>query len=466
MNPQIFREYDIRGVAETDLGDNEVLLLGRALGTYFKGHGCRRLSLGRDCRLSSPRIRDRLIEGLLDCGLDLVDLGMVPTPLLYFALFNLDVDGGVMITGSHNPPDYNGLKVALGQDTLHGREIQKIGAIVEQQNFARGAGRCRPYQIVPDYFACLTTKLGRLSRPLKVVVDCGNGVASLVAPEVYRRLGCQVSELYCRPDGRFPNHHPDPTVVDNLQDLILRVRSTGSDLGIAFDGDGDRIGVVDDQGGIVWGDHLMILFSREILEANPGATIVGEVKCSMNLYQDIAQRGGRGIMWKAGHSLIKAKMKETGALLGGEMSGHIFFADRYFGFDDATYAGARLLEIVSGSTQPVSQLLADVPPAYSTPELRVDTPEEVKFEIVRRAQQHFAGRDNVVCVDGVRVIFEDGWGLIRASNTQPALVLRFEARTTERLHQIRRSIEAVLEQITAQITVGSDLGENRPETHP
>ena len=463
MNPQIFREYDIRGIAETDLGDGEALLLGRALGTYFKAHGCRRLSLGRDCRLSSPRIRDRLSEGLVDCGLDLVDLGMIPTPLLYFALFELDVDGGVMITGSHNPADYNGLKVALGRDTLHGREIQEIGAIARKKKFARGAGQCHSHQILPDYLACLSSKLGRLSRPLKVVVDCGNGVASLVAPEVYRRIGCQVSELFCRPDGRFPNHHPDPTVTDNLQDLIQQVRATGSDLGIAFDGDGDRLGVVDDRGAIVWGDHLMILFSRQILEANPGATIIGEVKCSMNLYQDIARRGGEGIMWKAGHSLIKAKMRETGALLAGEMSGHIFFADRYFGFDDATYAGARLLEIISSLNQPVSQLLADVPPAYSTPELRVDIPEEVKFEIVRRAQQHFVARESVVSVDGVRIIFEDGWGLIRASNTQPALVLRFEARTQERLHQIRRSIEAVLEQITDQVT--SDRGRSL-ETDP
>ena len=381
-------------------------------------------------------------------GLEVIDIGVVPTPLLYFSLHHFgDVDGGVMITGSHNSADYNGLKVSSGKTTIHGEEIQKIGRILEGADLEQGNGGTESRKIEDPYRRMVRERIGRLSRPLKVVVDAGNGTASDLAPRVYRELGCEVVELFCEMDGSFPNHHPDPTLAENLEDLVAAVQQDGADLGIAFDGDGDRIGAVDDTGRILWGDELMILFSREILARHPGATIIGEVKCSMNLYRQIESHGGIGIMWKAGHSLIKAKMKETGAALAGEVSGHIFFADGFFGFDDATYAGARLLQLVADSGQRMSQLLEDVPPLYNTPEIRVDAPESEKFEIIRRLQDYFSRHYETVTVDGVRVLFEDGWGLVRASNTQPALVLRFEASSPDRLEKIRSIVESKLKEV-------------------
>jgi phosphomannomutase/phosphoglucomutase len=447
MKKEIFRAYDIRGIAEEDLGDEVVVPLGRALGTYFLQQHCRTITLGRDCRLSSDRIGRALREGLVSTGLNVIDLGTVPTPLLYYSLHRLPPDGGIMITGSHNPAQYNGFKVAVGKTTIHGEQIQEVRRIAEDGNFASGNGEVSETSLFEDYRDYLRESFGSLPRQLKVVVDCGNGTASLVAPDAFRALGCDVTCLYCEMDGRFPNHHPDPTIPENLTDLVKRVGQEGAHLGIAFDGDADRIGVVDESGTIIWGDHLMILYSRDLLKAHPGAAIIGEVKCSVNLYDDIQKHGGRPIMWKTGHSLIKTKMKEEGALLAGEMSGHIFFADRFFGYDDATYAACRLLEILAQSGQSLSQLLADVPTVFNTPELRVDVPEAIKFEIVRRATEWFGKRYETVTVDGVRILFEEGWGLIRASNTQPALVLRFEAKTSEGLKTIRSHVEAQLKSI-------------------
>ena len=431
-----------------------MITLGRAIGTYLQRQGCQRLTLGRDCRLSSTRLRDALSQGLISTGASVVDIGVCPTPVLYFSLHRLNSQGGVMITGSHNPADYNGFKVAAGKFTIYGDQIQEVRKIADSGEFIEGEGKREEVSLLPDYRHYLGEALGRLSHPPRVVVDAGNGTTALLAPQIYRDLGCEVIELYCTMDGNFPNHHPDPTVVENLQDLIQKVDQEQADLGIAFDGDGDRIGVVDDQGNIVWGDYLMILYSREVLRRRPGATIIAEVKCSKNLYDDIEKHGGRGIMWKAGHSLMKAKMREENAPLAGEMSGHMFFADRYFGYDDAIYGGARLLEILSEGGERISQMLADVPKTYSTPEIRVDCPDHLKFEVVSQAQAFFSQHYRTITVDGVRLLFDDGWGLVRASNTQPALVLRFEAESRERLGEIRSLIEGKLEEFKKEIGPG------------
>ncbi|MGH9338246.1 MAG: phosphomannomutase/phosphoglucomutase [Acidobacteriota bacterium] len=450
MNPNIFREYDIRGIADEDLTDEVVVILGRTLGTYMSSRECRRIVVGRDCRLSSSRLRDRLAEGLLSTGLDVIDIGVCPTPLLYFGLYRLNVDGGVMITGSHNPPEYNGLKISLGQATIYGRQIQELRDLAGTGDFVQGAGQLEKQDLATQYLEYLQEAFGRLENPPRVVVDCGNGTASDLAPQIYRELGCDVTELFCRMDGRFPNHHPDPTIPENLQDLIRALKESKADLGIAFDGDADRIGAIDDKGHIIWGDQLLIVYSRDVLRDHPGATIIGDVKSSKVLYDDIERQGGRAIMWKAGHSLIKAKMKEEKAALAGEMSGHVFFADRFPGYDDALYAGARLLEILSKTGRKLSEMLSDLPEMYSTPELRVDSPEEYKFEVVKQAQEYFGRHYETNTVDGVRIRFEDGWGLIRASNTQPALVLRFEAESPRRLEEIRNLVEGKLNELRAK----------------
>ena len=453
IQAEIFREYDIRGIADRDLPDPVPYQLGRAVGTFLWREGRRRVVVGQDCRLTSPRVAEGISRGLLASGLDVVRIGILPTPVLYFALYHFeDVDGGVMVTASHNPGDYNGLKIASGKSTIFGEQIQQIRQLAESGDLEEGEGSQEERPILPAYETMVQERIGPLSRRLRVVVDAGNGMASELAPRVYRNLGCEVFELYCELDGTFPNHHPDPTVTENLQDLIREVENRQADVGIAFDGDGDRIGVVDNEGGIVWGDQLMILFSRDILSRNPGATIIGEVKCSMNLYNDIDANGGNGLMWKTGHSLIKAKMKETSAALAGEMSGHIFFADGFYGFDDATFAGARLLKLVADSGTSVAQHLEGLPKLYNTPEIRVDIPEKYKFEIVQKMQDYFSARYAAVTVDGIRVIFDDGWALVRASNTQPALVMRFEAETLERLVAIRSLVEQKLDAVVQAVT--------------
>ena len=444
LDQNIFREYDIRGEVGPQLTDEVVSMIGKALGTFFVRNGAKRIAVGFDARESSPGFKDVLVSELNRSGCDAVIVGMVPTPVLYHSVFTRDVDGGVMITGSHNPSNHNGFKISLGKQTLFGEQIQEIKRILLSGEFEKGVGTIEQIDVLQGYIDDITSKISMGGRKLKVVVDAGNGMGGVTAVPVFSKLGCDLIELFTEPDSRFPNHHPDPTVEENLKDSVDAVREHGADLAIAFDGDGDRIGVVENTGRIIWGDELMILLSREILKENPGATIIGEVKCSSRLYDDIRARGGHPIMWKAGHSLIKSKMKETGAALAGEMSGHIFFADRFYGFDDATYAGARLLEILSGTDMKLSDLLADLPPSHFTPELRVPCPEERKFDVVREIGEIFSKTNEVIAIDGARIVFDDGWGLVRASNTQAILVLRFEANSAESLGRIRNIVEGEL----------------------
>jgi phosphomannomutase/phosphoglucomutase len=439
VNPAIFREYDIRGVVGEDLTESFAHLLGQACGTLLRRAGGRRAAIGYDVRPSSPVYAHAMTDGMLSTGVDVVDVGLVPTPGLYWALWNLDVDGGVMITGSHNPPQFNGFKVAVGRATIYGPAIQGLCGLIEADDFEQGRGTRTEADVIPDYLADLRRRIGTIARPVKVVADCGNGCASLTSG-LLNDIGAQVTHLYCEPDGTFPHHHPDPTLPASLADLIAKVKETGAELGVAFDGDADRLGVVDTQGHIIWGDHLLILYSREILAKRPGAPIIFEVKCSQALVEEIQKAGGVPIMYRTGHSLIKEKMKETGAPLAGEMSGHLFFADEYYGYDDAVYAAARLLRYLAAKNQTVEEMLADVPRFYATPEIRVDCPDDEKFEAVARMTEYFRQRYEVIDVDGVRVLFGDGWGLVRASNTQPVLVLRFEAKTPERLAAIKREM--------------------------
>jgi phosphomannomutase/phosphoglucomutase len=448
LNPSIFREYDIRGIAEKEFDEDFALLLGKVHGTIINEAGGARVSVGRDCRATSDGYAQAVIAGLVSTGLQVVDIGVCPTPLLYFSLFHLDLAGGIEVTASHNPSEYNGFKLCLGKDTLYGAQIQDIKARMEQNDFVeKPDGRVERYEIVPPYQQHLLRDVPKLKRPLKVVVDAGSGVGGPVAPPIFRHLGCTVWEIACTPDGNFPIHHPDPTVPENLELLIEKVRAEGADLGIAYDGDADRIGAVDEHGSIVWGDELLVIFARDVLQRNPKATIISEVKCSQRLYDDIVERGGVPIMWKAGHSLLKAKLKETNALLAGEMSGHMFFKERYFGYDDAIYASLRLLEIIANSDGPFSALLADLPRTISTPEIRIACPDDKKFIIAERAKEYFCQHYDVIDIDGVRVQFPEGWGLIRASNTQPALVLRFEAQTADKMREYRALVEGKLKEL-------------------
>jgi phosphomannomutase / phosphoglucomutase len=446
MNPSIFREYDIRGIAGTDLSANFANTLGRAYIRFaesrLKKQGLT-IAVGRDCRLTGEDYALALMDGLGSAGATVISLGQVTTPMTYFALHHQGLDGSIMVTGSHNPPEYNGFKICVGKSTLHGSDIQELRTLMERDEGAPTGSQRPPEKqdVFPAYLNFIQNDV-ILNRPLKIVVDAGNGAASEFAPTVYRKLGCEVVELFCTPDGKFPNHPADPTVEANLQDLISAVREHGADAGIAFDGDADRVGVVNEKGEILWGDELMVVFSRAVLKENPGATIISEVKSSHRLYNDIEKHGGRGLMWKTGHSLIKAKMKETGAKLAGEMSGHIFFADRFFGFDDAIYAGARFLEILAAGETKASGLLAGLPTAFNTPEIRVDCDDSMKWEVVDKIRTSLSGKFETNVIDGVRAEFGDAWGLVRASNTQPVIVMRFEAESKERLQEVRSLVEA------------------------
>ncbi|MBN2397668.1 MAG: phosphomannomutase/phosphoglucomutase [Deltaproteobacteria bacterium] len=445
MNPQVFREYDVRGLVGEDLNHDFVYELGKAIGTYGKKRGVKVMTVGRDCRLSSEEYQKAIIDGLRAAGIDVIDIGLCATPMLYYSIRHLKTDGGVMVTGSHNPPEFNGFKICIGPDTIYGNSIQELRTIMEDGRYASGTGSVEQEEITQHYWNYLFDNV-RIHAGLKVVVDGGNGVGCFFAAPLFKRFGCSVTPLYCELDGSFPNHFPDPTVEENLTGIIQMVREKKANLGIAFDGDADRIGVITDEGRIVRGDELLLLFSRSILKENPGAAIIGEVKCSQTLYDDIARRGGRGIMWKAGHSLIKGKMKEENALLAGEMSGHIFFADRYFGYDDAIYASVRLLEILSLTGKKLGELLADVPHTFNTPEIRIECPDDMKFQVVEKVKERFASDYDVIDIDGVRVQFDNGWGLVRASNTQPVLVLRFESKTEEGLDAIKSLVEGALKE--------------------
>ncbi|MEE2780044.1 MAG: phosphomannomutase/phosphoglucomutase [Myxococcota bacterium] len=441
MNTAIFRAYDVRGVADQDLTDDVARDLGRAFGSEIRMDGGRRVSLGRDCRTHGARLRAAFLEGLLSTGVDVLDVGVVASPLLYFSVFHHDLDGGVQITGSHNPPDYNGFKMMSGKRSLHGERIQALRRRIEDRDFVQGSGSLSEDPVHPAYVDHVARSLSLGDRRLKVVVDGGNGTGGPPAVDLLERLGVDVVPMFIEMDGRFPNHHPDPTVEENLVQIRARVIEEGADLGVAYDGDADRIGVVDERGEILWGDRLMIVLSRALLATEPGAAIVSEVKCSRTLFEDIAAQGGRPIMSRVGHSIIKERMREEDALLGGEMSGHIFYRHRWFGFDDAVYTTGRLLEILSAHSGPLSSLLSGVPSTHVTPEIRLDCPDDVKFRVVDEAVAHFQQEHRVVDIDGARVDFPGGWGLIRASNTQPVIVMRAEAETAEGLQEIRETLE-------------------------
>lgn len=446
MNPEIFRQYDIRGIAGKDMTEEDVAELGRGIGTFLIGQGSHHITVGRDCRTTSESYSGQLIQGLISTGCNVVDIGLCSTPVSYFSIRHLDKEGGVMVTASHNPPQYNGFKITSGTSSVYGEQIQQIRRLIENQAFAVGQGWVKSVDVIPAYIEYVVNNIN-LSQPLKIGVDAGNGTAGITALPIFEQLGCEVFPLYCDMDGNFPNHEADPTVAENMADLIKLVQDKALDVGLGFDGDGDRIGVVDSQGNMVFGDQLMIIFAREILARRKGTTFISEVKCSKTMYDDIEAHGGKAIMWKTGHSMIKQKMKEVQAVLAGEMSGHMFFADRYFGYDDAVYAACRLLEILADSGKTIGELLADVPKTYNTPEIRVDCPDDVKFSVVRKVTNHFRQHRKVIDIDGARVLFDDGWGLVRASNTQPALVLRFEAMSGKRLEEIRNEVEGVLDEI-------------------
>ncbi len=446
MNPHVFREYDIRGHAERDFDDDFVKALGLSLGTFFAKRALRRIAVGRDCRLSSPRLYRALCEGLVETGMQVVDVGVGPTPLLYFAVHHYDLDGGIQITGSHNPPDENGFKMMVGKASLYGEDIGELRTAVETRTFSRApGGHVEAADPTPAYVEKAVSDIHLGRRNIRFAVDAGNGAGGPLALRTMKALGLNPTALLCEMDGTFPVHHADPTDPATLEMLRRRVLDDGLELGFAYDGDADRVGVIDGRGEVIWGDKLMIVLSRALLEQHPGATIIGEVKCSQTLYDDIEARGGRGLLWKTGHSLIKTKMKEENALLAGEMSGHIFFADRYYGFDDAIYATLRILEIISRSDEPLHAMLSDVPATFATPEIRIDCDDTLKFDLVQRIVEHYRPTHDLVDIDGARIQLEGGWALVRASNTQPVLVLRFEADSEDRLAAIRTEVESVLE---------------------
>jgi phosphomannomutase/phosphoglucomutase len=450
ISQTIFRQYDVRGIVGRDLTEEVAYGIGRGYAAYLETHGLvGAVAVGRDNRPSGDALRDALVRGLTECGVDVVDIGVVPTPLLYWALHHEPVVGGIQITGSHNPAEYNGFKMCVGTGSMHGEEIQRLYRLITGGAFPSGQGAVRHAPVIHRYVQDIAARVGRITHrdgsPLKVVYDCGNGAGALVAPQLFTALGIDGIGLFTESDGTFPNHHPDPTVPENLEDCISAVLESGAEIGVAFDGDADRIGVVDRHGRIIWGDHILILYARDVLaRTGSGQPIIFDVKCSQALTDGITKAGGVPIMWKTGHSLIKDKMKETHAPIAGEMSGHMFFTESFYGHDDALYASARLLRIIADSGQRIDEMLADVPPFVSTPELRIETDEVAKFEIVARAAEHFRATHDIIDVDGVRVLFGDGWGLLRASNTQPVIVARFEASSAARLAEIRSVMEAWL----------------------
>jgi phosphomannomutase/phosphoglucomutase len=448
MNPGIFREYDIRGVAGQDFNDDDVVNIGRAYGTLLNQHGNKKVTVGRDCRETSDDYARFFIQGILSTGCDVIDIGVCPTPVLYFSIHHCQTQGGAMVTASHNPPEYNGFKLMSGFDSIHSQGLQDVRKIIESGDFVEGEGTLDQVDVLTPYKAYLEENVS-IDRKIRIGIDAGNGTGGVTALPVLKSLGCEVHELYCDMDGTFPNHEADPTVKKNMLELIDLVKEKKLDLGVGYDGDADRIGVVDENGNIIYGDQLMVIFAREILTRKPGATFISEVKCSMTMYNDIEKHGGRAIMWRTGHSLIKKKMKEEDAALAGEMSGHIFFSDRFLGFDDALYATLRLLEIMVNSGKTVSQLIEDLPKTFTTPEIRVECADDIKFDVVQRITDQFKKDHDVIDIDGMRALFQGGWGLVRASNTQPALVLRFEADTSERLDEIRNKVETELEKIIA-----------------
>ncbi len=450
LKPSIFREYDIRGIADEEFLDPDLESLGRALATYVIRHSGHTVCLGCDCRLSGPRLHEALSKGLLAAGAHVLDIGTVPTPVLYYSAMHFKADGAVMITGSHNPPEYNGIKTVCGSGTLHGEEIQDVYKLIVGNDFESGDGTLKKVDAVAPYVDEIASQF-HFERRVKVVFDAGNGTAGPVVHKIFEKLNVDAVELFFDMDGNFPHHHPDPTVLSNLNDLKQAVRKHKAEFGIAFDGDSDRIGAIDEHGNVIYGDMLLLIFGRDILTRKPGSTFIGEVKCSQVMYDKLKELGGNPVMYKTGHSLIKAKMKEEHAELAGEMSGHMFFADRYYGYDDAIYAACRLIEIVAKSGKPLSYQLEGIPKLVSTPELRVDCPDDTKFKVVARVSEIVRRTRQIVDIDGVRVPFEHGWGLVRASNTQPVLVMRFEAESKDLLDNYRQELEGIVEQAKKEI---------------
>ena len=449
INPYIFREYDIRGLAEAELTDEVASAVGRAFGTFIGGAGS--VTVGRDVRLSSPRLNSGFSKGLAASGCDVVELGVVPTPVVYFSLFKLGSVASAAITGSHNPVQYNGFKLSKGDLSLYGPEIQAVRKIIESSSYSSGRGSQSSSTIVPAYIEDISGRI-KIGRRLRVAIDAGNGTAGPIALELFGRLGVETVPLFCEPDGRFPNHLPDPTIPENVEELRKVVLGQGLDLGIAYDGDGDRVGAVDDKGRIIWGDQLVAVFAGEILTRRPGGTIIFDVKCSQGLEEHIRALGGRPLMWRTGHSLIKRKLKEEHGLLAGEMSGHMFFADGYYGYDDAILASARLVALVSDSEKSLSRLVDELPQYVSTPEMRLECPDELKFQLVERVREFFKKGHEVIEIDGARILFGDGWGLVRASNTQPALVARFEAKSRKRLEEIKSEVLTAVTSLKTEIS--------------
>lgn len=453
--PEIFKAYDIRGIVDKTLTVEAVRAIGHALGSEAAARGQRAVAIGRDGRLSGPGLADALGEGIRAAGIDTVDIGCVPTPVTYFAAHRLGVDSCVSVTGSHNPPDYNGLKMVLGGETLFGEKILDLRRRIAEADLVHGTGARRTAEVSEDYLARIAEDV-KLARPMKIVVDCGNGVAGALAPALFRRLGCEVTELYCEVDGRFPNHHPDPSKPENLRDLVRALTTGDAELGLAFDGDGDRLGVVTKDGEIIFPDRQLMLFAADVLERVPGGEIIYDVKCTRKLASWIRARGGKPTMWNTGHAFIKSKLKETGAPLAGEMSGHMFFKERWYGFDDGLYAGARLLEILSRSAN-ASAVLEALPNAVSTPELNIRMNEGEPFELVRRLREKaaaaFGGATEIITLDGVRAEYPDGFGLIRPSNTTPVAVLRFEADDEAALNRIQQAFRTAIESVWAGLVL-------------
>lgn len=445
-----FRQYDIRGIADKEFTDDFVYHLGRAFSTLMQKENKVCVSVGYDMRPSSERIQKQLIRGLLDGGLSVTDLGMIPTPLLYFSVSHLKLDAGICITGSHNPIEYNGFKIHLQDRPFYGEEIQNLRRCMESESYHEGHGLCASQDIKPIY-SDYVKKLFCFPKPLKVVVDCGHGMGSVVAPELFKSMGVDVIELYSNLDPNFPDHHPDPADPENLIDVQKKVLATHADMGVAYDGDADRIGLIDEQGNNIPGDKILLLCAREILKRKPGSVIIGDVKCSQSVYEALEKCGADAVMWKTGHSLVKAKMKETKAELAGELSGHIFFKDGWFGFDDAIYATCRVMDILAKDPRPLSEHLLDLPALAATPELHFECTDENKFEIVERVASHFKKTHDVIEIDGARILFEKGWGLVRASNTQPVLVMRFEAENEVALKAIQKEIETIVKQVSEAI---------------
>lgn len=454
VSATIFRRYDIRGIVGNGLDVGTVREIGRAIGSEACARGIRSLVLGRDGRLSSPALATAVWEGLVATGVDVTDIGLVPTPLLYFAAYTLNAGSGVMVTGSHNPPGYNGIKVMLGGDTLYGEAIQGLYQRVIREDYTRGEGHYRQEKVREAYLQRMVSAI-TLARPLKVVVDCGSGAAAETAPALIARLGCEVVPLYCEVDGHFPHHHPDPNQPENLQAVIAAIREHQADIGLAFDGDGDRLGVVSCKGEIIWPDRVMMLFARDLLTRHPGADVIYDIKCSRNLGRIIAENGGRPEMWRTGHSLLKARMQERGAWLAGEMSGHLFLREGWFGFDDALYAAARLLQLVAADDRGCSALFDDLPDMVNTPELHVQMEEGEHYALMERLLErvHYFAGSEVTTLDGVRVDYQDGWGLVRASNTTPTLVLRFEAESEAALQRIQNEFKMLLQQLEPNLPI-------------